>query len=173
MVVVMPLGYGNETFVTSGFDVWNDEAKIADNLGRYSKALLTEIKPQVEAAYRVSLKREDTAIAGLSMGGGESLVIGLDHPDTFGAVGGFSSAVVYKVLDPEFPNIDPKNPPSLLWVACGTSDALIPSHRAFIAWLKAKGYSPTAIETPGIHNWPVWRDDLVHFAPLLFQPAGP
>jgi enterochelin esterase family protein len=172
MIIVMPLGYGNAAFVTNGFGGWNDEAQIADNLDRYSKALLTEIKPQVEAAYKVSLRREDRAIAGLSMGGGESLVIGLNHPDLFGAVGGFSSAVVYKKFEPEFAQIDPKLAPSILWVSCGTSDDLIAPNRGFVAWLKSKGFEPTAIETAGIHNWPVWRDNLVHFAPLLFKPAA-
>jgi enterochelin esterase family protein len=173
MVVVMPLGYGNAGFIYGGFGVWNDEAKIADNLSRYSHALLTEIKPQVEAAYRVSTRREDRAIAGLSMGGGESLVIGLNHHDLFGAVGGFSSAIDYRQFEPEFAQVDPKNPPRVLWVACGASDDLITTHRRFVTWLKNKGFNPIATETPGIHNWPVWRDNLVHFAPLLFRSAAP
>jgi enterochelin esterase-like enzyme len=169
MIVVMPLGYGELSFVTGGFGQWNDEAKIGNNLQRFSRALLTEILPQVEAGYRASARREDRAIAGLSMGGGESLIIGLNHPDMFGWVGGFSSAVAYPSLDGLFPNLDPKAQPKLLWVACGTEDDLIKPNRLFVAWLKTKGLEPTAIETPGIHNWPVWRDNLVHFAPLLFR----
>ncbi len=169
MIVVMPLGYGDLSFVTGGFGQWNDEAKIGNNLQRFSGALLSEIKPQVEKGYRVSSRREDRAIAGLSMGGGESLLIGLDHTDLFGWVGGFSSAVAYLHLDGLIPNLDARVQPKLLWVACGTEDELIKPNRLFVAWLRTKGLAPVAIETPGIHNWPTWRDNLVHFAPLLFR----
>jgi enterochelin esterase-like enzyme len=173
MVVVMPLCYGDLGFVTGGFGQWNDESRIANNLGRFSDALLKEIMPQVEAGYRVSSGREDRAIAGLSMGGGESLVIGLNHQDLFAWIGGFSSAVLYANLDAPFPAVgSPKGiRPRLLLVACGTEDELIGPNRRFVAWLKAKGLQPTAVESPGIHNWPVWRDDLVHLAPLLFRPG--
>jgi enterochelin esterase-like enzyme len=169
MIVVMPLGYGNLSFVTSGFGVWNDEARIADNLRRFSSALRSEIIPQVESSYLVSARRKDRAIAGLSMGGGESLIIGLNHPDMFAWIGGFSSAVAYPRLEPLFPNLDSKRAPTLLWIACGTDDNLISPNRKFVAWLRANSLQPVAIETPGIHNWPVWRDNLIHFAPLLFR----
>jgi enterochelin esterase-like enzyme len=169
MIVVMPLGYGYLDFVTLGFGQWSSEANVARNMQLFSAALLTEIIPQVEAGYRVSARREDRAIAGLSMGGGQSLVIGLNHPDLFAWVGGFSSAVVYKEYDGVFPGLDPKAAPKLLWVACGADDTLVADNRKFEAWLSSRGMKPTVIETPGIHNWPVWRDNLVHFAPLLFH----
>jgi len=173
MVAVMPLGYGDMGFVTGGSGQWNDESRIADNLGRFSDALLSEIVPQVEAGYRVSTDREDRAIAGLSMGGGESLVIGLSHQDMFAWVGGFSSAVLYADLDKTFQAAAQRKggAPRLLLVACGTHDDLIAANRKFVAWLKAKGLQPTAVETPGIHNWPVWRDNLIGLAPLLFRPG--
>ena len=173
MIVVMPMGYGDFGFVTGGFRQWDDESNIGRNLGLFSSALLSEIVPQVEAGYRVSARREDRAIAGLSMGGGQSLVIGLNHPDVFAWIGGFSSAVVYNQFDGVFPGVDPKVAPRLLWVACGTEDDLIEPNRRFVAWLRTKALQPTAVETPGIHNWPVWRDNLIHFAPLLFRPAAP
>ena len=169
MIVVMPLGYGDLTFVTGGFGQWNDESKIGHNLQLFSSALLTEILPQVESGYRVSAKREDRAIAGLSMGGGQSLVIGLNHPGVFDWIGGFSSAVVYEHFDGLFPDMDPKAPPKLLWIACGVDDDLIAPNRKFEEWLRTKGMQPVTVETPGIHNWPVWRDNLIHFAPLLFR----
>ena len=167
MVVVMPLGYGDWTFVTGGFGMWSHEDAIARNMDLFSRTLLSEILPQVEASYRVSRDRDGRAIAGLSMGGGQSLVIGLNHPDLFGWVGGFSSAVVYDKFDGLFPGMAAK--PRLLWVACGTSDELIAANRNFVAWLRSRGQEPVAVETPGIHNWPVWRDNLIHFAPLLFR----
>jgi enterochelin esterase-like enzyme len=172
MIVVMPLGYGDLSFVTSGFGVWNDDEKVASNVGLFSKALLSEILPQVEGGYRASARREDRAIAGLSMGGGQSLTIGLNHPEAFAWVGGFSSAVKPSRADAVFPGLDAKRSPSLLWISCGTADVLIKPNRDFVAWLKSKALNPIAVETPGIHNWPVWRDNLIHFAPLLFHGAG-
>ena len=171
MIVVMPLGYGDYDFATQGFGVWNDEAKVHHNLDLFSDALRKEIIPQVEKTYRASAKREDRAISGLSMGGGESLVIGLNHQELFSWIGGFSSAVIYKDFDSVCPNVSSQSSAhlSLLWIACGTGDDLIAANRKFVVWLKTKGVNPTAIETPGIHNWPVWRDNLIHFTPLLFR----
>jgi enterochelin esterase-like enzyme len=173
MIVVMPLGYGDLTFVTGGFGQWDDEAAVGRNLRLFSSALLTEIVPQVEAGYRVSATREDRAIAGLSMGGGESLVLGLDHPDTFAWIGGFSSALPQGNFERMFPNLKPGRAPRLLWVACGVQDDLIEPNRRCVAWLRTQALRPVAIETPGIHNWPVWRDDLIQFAPLLFRRETP
>jgi enterochelin esterase-like enzyme len=173
MVVVMPTGYGDYDFLMKGFGQWNDESKISSNLDHFSAALRSEIIPQVEAAYHVGRTAEMRAIAGLSMGGGESLVIGLGHPETFGWVVGLSSAVRYKDLDAVLPGLGTATPrPRLLWVSCGTGDELIGANRTFVAWLRARGLSPMAVETPGIHNWPVWRDNFVHFMPLLFRPGA-
>lgn len=186
MVVVMPLGYGDLSFVRSGSKVWNDPATVDHNTGLFSQALLTEILPQVEKLYRVSDRREDRAIVGLSMGGLESLSIGLNHSNQFAWVGGFSSAVHFLGLpegsglskepsglakDPSGLPKEPSKQPKLklLWIACGTSDDLIKANRRFISVLKTEGYPVTAVETPGAHTWMVWRENLVSFAPLLFQ----
>ena len=172
MVVVMPQGYGDMSFVLDGFAKITPST-LARNRDLYSQALLTEIMPQVEAAYRVRKDPDGRAIAGLSMGGEESLIIGLRHPELFSWIGGFSSAVIYSSYDGLFssPLAQSAAKLKLLWIACGTEDVLIGPNRNFIAWLRTQGLSPTAIETPGIHNWPVWRYDLIHFAPLLF--GGP
>lgn len=169
MLVVMPLGYGDMKFVTSGDRVWDDDATIDHNLSLFGQALLTEVLPQVESEYHVSEKRDDRAIAGLSMGGLESLTVGLTHPELFGWVGGFSSAVVGHREDEKLAALNGRSAAlHLLWIACGTEDHLITPNRKFIAWLKSKDVPVTAVETPGMHTWMVWRDDLVHFAPLLF-----
>ena len=171
MIVVMPLGYGDLDFVTHGFSVWQDPAKIADNVRLYSDELLTEVVPAVERDYNVAKGRENHAIAGLSMGGLESLSIGLKNPDTFAYVVGMSSAIHNTPFDTLLPADLAKAPkPTLLWVACGTDDHLLAPNRAFIAFAKAKGFNPVAVETPGLHIWEVWRDNLIHVAPLLFQP---
>jgi enterochelin esterase family protein len=103
------------------------------------------------------------------MGGLEALTVGLNHTDTFAYVGGFSSAV--HLLKPEnLSALDPKKADlKLLWVACGTEDQLIAPNRKLSAYLKGLGLPLMEIETPGLHTWLVWRDNLVHFAPLLFQ----
>jgi enterochelin esterase-like enzyme len=169
MVVVMPLGYGDISFL-HGHTVWDDPATIDHNTDLFAQALLTEVLPRVEAEYHVSKDRNDRAIAGLSMGGLESLEVGLTHTGQFAWIGGFSSAVhnlnysqVLASLDPKTANL------RLLWIACGTEDHLIEPNRKFIAFLKTKEMPVTQIETPGLHSWLVWRDNLIHFAPLLFQ----
>ena len=125
--------------------------------------------PQIEANYHVSKKREDRAIAGLSMGGHESLFIGLSHPELFAWIGTFSAGLNPKALS-ELPALTPQKANlRLLWMACGVDDALLKPNQAAIAKLKGEGLPVTAIETPGHHQWPVWRDNLIHFAPLLFQ----
>jgi enterochelin esterase family protein len=173
MVVVMPTCYGDFDFVTKGFGQWSDESRIADNMVRFSAALRTEIIPQVEASYRVGRTRDSRAIAGLSMGGAESLVIGLGHPETFGWVAGLSSAMVYDDFSMVLPGLKTASPRfHLLWISCATGDKLIGPNRKFAAWLRTQGIVPTVIETAGIHNWPVWRDNFLHFAPLLFRPSA-
>lgn len=168
MVVVMPLGYGDMSFVRD-HGVWNQPGTIDHNVSLYQKALLSEVLPQIESTYNVSRKREDRAIVGLSMGGLESLTIGLTHADMFAYVGGFSSAVHALDAEKQFPALDPKAANlRLLWIACGVDDQLIAPNREFISWLKTKNMPVTQIETPGRHTWSVWRDNLIHFTPLLF-----
>jgi enterochelin esterase family protein len=169
MVVVMPLGYGDMSFLHT-FHVWDDPAAIDRNIDLFTQVLLTEILPRVEAEYNVSKDRNDRAITGLSMGGLESLQIGLTHTGQFAWVGGFSSAIHNLDYTKELASLDPKAANlRLLWIACGTEDSLINPNRKFVAFLKTKDMPVTQIETPGFHTWMVWRDNLIHFTPLLFQ----
>ena len=169
MVVVMPLGYGEMSFVRNGSGGWRTPEIVASNLQLYQQMLLTEVLPRVESEFRVSKKREDRAIAGLSMGGLESLSIGLNNTDRFAYVGGFSSAAA-SVDQTKLAGLSPQTAKlRVLWIACGTEDHLIEPNRQLIAFLKGRGMPVTAIETPGMHDWMVWRDNLVHFTPLLFQ----
>ena len=169
MIVVMPLGYGDTAFV-SDWGVWGHDEPIDHNLSLYSSVLLTEIIPRIESEYRVSKDREDRAIAGLSMGGLEALSIGLHNTDKFAYVGGFSAAVHRPAFIKSLPVLTPKGANlKVLWVACGTGDNLIEPNRKLAAYLKSQDLPVTAIETPGLHTWPVWRDNLTNFAPLLFQ----
>jgi enterochelin esterase family protein len=152
------------------FHVWDDPAAIDRNTSLFTQALLTEVLPRVEAEYHVSKDRNDRAIAGLSMGGLESLQIGLTQASQFAWVGGFSSAIHNLDFTKELASLDPKAANlRLLWIACGTEDSLINPNRKLIAFLKTKDMPVTQIETPGFHTWMVWRDNLIHFTPLLFQ----
>ncbi len=169
MIVVMPLGYGEMSFVRNGFSVWRDPEAVKRNVAGFGRALLTEVIPAVERDYLVSARREERAIAGLSMGGLESLTIGIKHAETFAWVGGFSSAVQGLPAD-YFATTDAKKADlKLLWISCGTEDDLIKSNRPMEAALKAEGFPVTVYEEAGHHEWKVWRDSLVLFAPMLFQ----
>ena len=173
MVVVMPLGYGEMSFVRQGFGIWHSPDPVDRNTKLFTQVLLTEILPQVEADFNVSHRREDRAIAGLSMGGLEALTIGMNNTDKFAYVGGFSAAV--HLLKPKqlslLAGVDAGRRANLrlLWVACGQDDSLITANRALVAEFKAAGLPVTAVETAGAHVSYVWRGNLVQFVPLLFQ----
>ena len=170
MIVVMTLGYGDLDFVTKGFSIWNDPAKVDHNTTQYATELLTEVMPAVDREYNVAAGRENRAIGGLSMGGLESLYVGLNHPDKFAYVVGMSSAIHGRNFDKHFGAIDAKKANlKLLWVACGTEDNLLAPNREFVTWAKARGLPVMPVETPGRHIWPVWRDNLISVAPLLFR----
>jgi enterochelin esterase family protein len=171
MVVVMPLGYGTMEIVLRGWarvrqpDLWQS------NVSRFGAALLEEVLPQVESAYDVSKEREARAIAGLSMGGAESLTVGLNHLDRFAWIGAFSSGGLDTNFSAAFPALDAaaNQRLRLLWISCGKDDRLVESNRQFVHWLETKGLHSTWTEVPGEHNWRVWRRNLAAFAPLLFH----
>jgi enterochelin esterase-like enzyme len=193
MIVVSPLGYGTSQGPAGG--------RGSANLIGYSKALLDEVMPMVDKAYNVGKNREQRAIAGLSMGGAETLYVGLNHLDKFAWIGAFSSAPMLfpaaadaaqaagpggggrgapQPMDPAifaktFPTLDAKanSQIRMLWIVCGTDDGLIGVNRQFKDWLKSKGVQFTEQEVPGMaHVWPLWRQNLTDMAPRLFQPKG-
>jgi enterochelin esterase family protein len=171
MIVVMPLGYGAPEVLAVGFGAFRDRALTERNFNKFSEALLREVIPRVEAEYLVTKDRNSRAIAGLSMGGSESLLTGLNAPDKFGWIGAFSSGGITEEFDKEFPSVDSKTTDQLhlLWIACGTDDRLIDINRKFRAWLASKNVKHADIETPGAHTWMVWRRNLTEFSALLFR----
>jgi enterochelin esterase-like enzyme len=172
MVIVMPLGYGDMEVIRRGWGSWADKELAERNLSRFTDALVEEVIPRVEAAYRIKKDRQSRAIAGLSMGGAESLLTGLNHLDQFAWIGAFSSGGIdLTSFSAEFPEVDESVNPKLklLWIACGTDDGLIKVNREFKSWLKTKGVEFRDIETPGMHTWMVWRRNLAAFLPLLFR----
>ena len=171
MLVVMPLGYGEPKVLEPHSGVFHDPGLTQRNFDKFREALLSEVIPQVESAYLVKKDRDSRAIAGLSMGGSESLLTGLNTLDKFAWIGAFSSGGITSEFDKEFPSLDAKSNPQirLLWIACGTDDHLIDINRAVRNWLASKKINHVDIETPGAHTWMVWRRNLTDFAQLLFR----
>jgi enterochelin esterase-like enzyme len=167
MIVVMPLGYGAPEVLNRGRI---DMAKFRVNIVKFRETLLTEIIPRVEDEYRADRHREMRAIAGLSMGGAESLITGLNNLDKFAYIGSFSAGGLGEDYGELFPKLDQSanKDLKLLWIACGTEDGLIATNRKFRDMLSAKYVRFTPIETPGMHTWMVWRRNLAAFTPLLF-----
>jgi len=168
MVVVMPLGYGEMSF-SKDYSLWNDQGAVARNLDLFGKALLTEVMPQVEQGYNVRRDSAGRAILGASMGGLESIAIGLMHPETFAWVGGESSALQHQDFAVLLAGFNPKAPGRrLVWMVCGKDDDLAGDNRRLGAWLKAKG-QPVEFEEPeGTHSYIVWREGLIRFAQMIF-----
>jgi enterochelin esterase-like enzyme len=171
MLVVMTLGYGAPEMLTHGSASFRHASLVKENMDKFGEALITDVIPQVEQNYHVTSDRNARALAGLSMGGAESLYVGLNHLDHFAWIGSFSGGGLGADYDAEFPSLDLKanDQLHLLWIACGTEDHLIEPNRKFREWLTSKGVKHTDIETPGMHTWMVWRRNLANFAPLLFQ----
>lgn len=171
MLVVMPLGYGEPKVLARGPGVFQDRSITERNFDKFREALLDEVLPQVESAYLVKKDRESRAIAGLSMGGSESLLTGLNTLDQFAWIGAFSSGGITDEFEKEFPalNAQSGNRIRLLWIACGTDDHLIDINRQLRQWLASKSLKHVDIETPGAHTWMVWRRNLTDFTTLLFR----
>jgi len=157
-LVVMPFGYG----VPPGTG--------GDNTAQFSRDLLEDVIPFVQAKYRAYTDRDRRAIAGLSMGGGQSLTIGLNHLDLFSYVAGFSAAQRPAEFAKTFGKLKGANEKlHLLWVGCGRQDSLMDNNKAFSDFMKAQGVKHVFHESEGAHTWIVWRQYLNELAPLLFQ----
>ncbi len=177
MIVVMPLGYGAPEIVrpTAVFGSSFNNAELRQrNYTKFMAALTDEVMPMVERAYKVDANRDARAIAGLSMGGAESLLTGLNRLDLFSWVGAFSAGGLGADFATAFPQLRSAANAKLhvLWISCGTEDRLITPNRKLVAWLKGKDINVTPVETPGMHTWMVWRRNLIAFAPLLFQEGA-
>jgi enterochelin esterase-like enzyme len=159
MIVVMPFGHA----VPFG----SPREVQATNTEVYDRYVMQDVLPLVESKYRVKKDRANRAIAGLSMGGGQSLSIGFNHLDMFHAVGAFSAAVPEK-FESRLGGLA-KNKLKVLWFACGVDDFLIQRSRDLDALLTKNNVPHTFRATPGAHTYTVWRQYLGEFAPLLFR----
>lgn len=157
MIVVMENGYagrGNEAF---------------------GDVVIQDLIPEIDRAFRTSSDRMNRAVAGLSMGGGQAMQIGLANLDRFAFIGSFSGAGVRNFdIQTSYGGVF-KNSPAfnkkvkLFWVGCGREDALFPGSAALHAALDKAGVRHVWSEGPGLHDWQVWRRHLHEFALLLFR----
>ncbi|HEY6390448.1 MAG TPA: alpha/beta hydrolase-fold protein [Bryobacteraceae bacterium] len=170
MLIVMTLGYGALEIVDGRGSI--GDANLRErSYSKFRESLLKEVIPQIEKEYKVAKDRDSRAVAGLSMGGAESLYVGLNELDRFAWIGSFSAGGTSSDFDAAYPALDSKVNARLrlLWIACGAEDRLIGSNRKFREWLASKEIRHVDIETPGAHTWMVWRRNLAEFTPLLFR----
>jgi enterochelin esterase-like enzyme len=171
MIVVMPNG---RALVDDRVPA-PDKTYSAENAGGFARSerdLLDCLIPAIQAKYSASTNREDRALAGLSMGGGQSLNFGLTHLDTFAWVGGFSSAPNTKppaelVPDPAAASKQLK----LLYVSCGNKDGLISISQGVHVYLKEQNVPHIWNVDDHGHNADTWGSNLYHFAQRLFQTS--
>lgn len=143
--------------------------------GTFEDVVLKDLIPEIDRAYRTQPDRVHRAIAGLSMGGGQAMNIGLGNPALFAWVGSFSGAglsgrdlqTVYRGAFADKAAFNERT--KLLWIGCGTEDNLITGARTLHEALDQAGLTNTWWEGAGLHEWQVWRKHLNAFAPLLFR----
>jgi enterochelin esterase-like enzyme/Spy/CpxP family protein refolding chaperone len=167
MIIVMPNGRATAKPPTENF--MSDFDYYAD----FEKDLLQDLMPYMELHFSVKTDRDHRALTGLSMGGGQGLNFGINNSDKFAWVGGFSSAPNLQQPNALIPKIQQaKNKLSLLWIGCGDKDNLITG-----SWNLHQGLVSAKIDhvwyvDSGVHEFPVWNNNLYLFAQMLFKPVG-
>ncbi|PWW36218.1 alpha/beta hydrolase [Paenibacillus taichungensis] len=167
MIVVFPNGRAMPNDRAEG-DLFDPEKIKA--FETFESDLIHDLIPFIESNYRVRTKRENRAIAGLSMGGGQSLNIGLNHLNHFAWIGAFSAAPNTKAPEVLLPN--PSEASSLLrllWLSCGDEDNLKQISEQMHAYLAQHEVPHIWYEESGGHDWPVWKNDLYQYSKLIFQ----
>ncbi len=169
MIVVLPNGRAMRNDRATGNIMAPDKVQAFAN---FEKDLLNDLIPFIEKKYPVIADREHRAIAGLSMGGGQSLNFGLGHLDKFAWVGGFSSAPNTKRPEELVPNPEAaKQQLKLLWISCGDNDGLIAFSKRTHDYLFEKNVPHIYYIEPGVHDFKVWKNGLYMFSKFLFKPV--
>lgn len=173
MVVVMPAGHTSTTFGGRGAAAPGGPPPRDEFLEDF----VTDIMPYAEKHYRVLTDRSHRAIAGLSMGGSQTLNIAFSHLDLFAYIGVFSSGILgasgasdweknhLAMLD----DARLKKGLKLVWFSTGSKDALLPRSKDTVEMLKKHGIDAAFEESPGGHTWINWRNYLDEFAQQLFK----
>jgi len=167
MIVVLPNGRAMKNDRAEG-NVFEHEK--AQSFATFEKDLLNDLIPFIESKYPVKANRESRALAGLSMGGGQSLNFGLGNLDTFAWIGGFSSAPNTKTPEVLVPNpAETAKKLKLLWISCGDHDGLITFSQRLHVYLKENRVPHIWHVEPGVHDFKVWKSDLYYFSQQLFK----
>lgn len=168
MIIVMPEGLTADGSWAGG--------STPEGMKNLAQELLQEVMPWVEKNYRVLTGPQNTAMTGLSMGGGQAMVMGLRHPEKFGWIGEFSSGLLSDKdlqIDSLLPGriqVSLNQQLHLLWIGCGRDDPRYPGHLALTSLLKKRGIHFVFDSEPGGHEWKVWRLELHGFLQKVFQP---
>ena len=171
MIVVLPNGRAMKDDRATG-NIF-DSLKVSA-FSTFEKDLLNDLIPFVEKKYPVYKDREHRALAGLSMGGGQSLNFGLSNLDRFAWVGGFSSAPNTKSPETLVPDAEKaRRQLKLLWISCGIDDNLMSFSQRTHDYLKNQNVPHIFYIEPGAHDFKVWKNDLYMFSQLLFKPVQP
>ena len=171
MIVVMPNGRAMKDDSNEGNIMAPDKVQA---FATFERDLLDDLIPFIEKKYPVLTDREQRAIAGLSMGGGQSLNFGLGNLDKFAWVGGFSSAPNTKPTQELVPNPEEaKEKLKLLWISCGTSDGLLTYSKRTHDYLFQNDVPHIYYLEPGGHDFKVWKNGLYMFSQFLFKPVDP
>ncbi len=170
MIIVMPNGRAKKDDRATGNIMAPDKVEAFAN---FEGDLLNDLIPFIEQNYPVIKDREHRAIAGLSMGGGQSLNFGLGNLNKFAWVGGFSSAPNTKTPEELVPDpVKAKQQLKLLWISCGDKDRLITFSKRTHDYLKANNVPHIYRVIPdGQHDFRVWKESLYMLSQLLFKPV--
>ncbi|KAA8482467.1 enterochelin esterase-like enzyme [Arcticibacter tournemirensis] len=167
MIVVLPNGRAMKDDGATGNIMAPDKVEA---FAIFEKDLLNDLIPFIEGKYPVKEERENRAIAGLSMGGGQSLNFGLGNLDKFAWVGGFSSAPNTKVPEQLVPSPEEaRKKLKLLWISCGDNDNLMSFSERTHDYLIRENVPHVFYVEPGGHDFKVWKNDLYLFSQLLFK----
>jgi len=171
MIVVLPNGRAIKDDRATGNIMAPDKVQ---GFANFERDLLDDLIPFIEKKYPVLKDRENRAIAGLSMGGGQSLNFGLGNLDKFAWVGGFSSAPNTKSPELLVPNPEEaKKKLKLLWISCGDADGLITFSKRTHDYLYKNDVPHVYYIEPGVHDFKVWKNGLYMFSQFLFKPVDP
>lgn len=168
MIVVMPNGRAQKNDRPEG-----NVFAAAPAFAVFERDLLDDVIPAIEAKYSVLTDRDHRAIAGLSMGGGQSLNFGLGHLDRFGWIGGFSSAPNTRKPEELIPDPAAARELKLLFLSCGKRDGLIRISQDLHAHLKAQQVPHVWHVTDHAHDGPEWKQALHHFLQKVFASPSP
>ena len=169
MIIVMPNGRAMKDDRATGNIMAPDKVQA---FASFEKDLLNDLIPFIEKTFPVLKDREHRALAGLSMGGGQSLNFGLGNLDRFAWVGGFSSAPNTKTPKELVPNPEEaKTKLNLLWISCGDNDGLITFSKRTHDYLYENAVPHIYYIEPGVHDFKVWKNGLYMFSQFLFKPV--